>query len=83
MVNCGDLEYYFHEGDKLLELNYTAEIYAKCHLTNKLLNYNLIIDREMLHKLGTIFNYKNKTIIWKEVLISLKPPNYKANKFDK
>ena len=31
---------------KLPESNHSAEIYAKCHLTNKLLNYDLILGRE-------------------------------------
>ena len=35
----------------------------------------------MLHKLGIIFNFENKTITWQEVLISMKPPNCKANDF--
>ena len=38
---------------KLLELNYSAIIYVKCHLTNKLINYNLILG----HKIGIIFNF--------------------------
>ena len=47
---------------KLLELNDSAEIYAKCHLTNKFLNYDLILGRGILHELGIIFNFENKTI---------------------
>ena len=43
---------------KLPELNPTAEIYAKCHLTDKLLNYNLILGRNIKHKLEIIFNFK-------------------------
>ena len=35
---------------KLPELNHSAEIYAKCHLTDKLLNYNLILGRDILHE---------------------------------
>ena len=31
---------------KLLEINHSAEIYAKCHLMNKLLNYDLILARD-------------------------------------
>ena len=44
------------------ELNHSAEIYAKCHLTDKLLNFNLILGRDILHKLGITFNFENKTI---------------------
>ena len=42
---------------KHLELNHYAGIYAKCNLTNKLLNYDLILGRDILHKLGIIFNF--------------------------
>ena len=66
---------------KLMELNYSKDIYAKCHLTNKLLNYDLILGRDILHKLGIFFNIENKTIIWQEVLISIKPPNCTAKEF--
>ena len=66
---------------KLLELNHSTEIYAKYQLTDKLLNYNLILCRDVLHKLGIIFNFKNKTITWQEVSISLKAPNCTAKEF--
>ena len=52
---------------KLSELNHSADVYAKCHLTNKLLNYDLILGRDILHKLGIIFNFENKTITCQEV----------------
>ena len=48
---------------KLLELNHTTKIHAKCRLTNKLLNYNFMLGRDILHELGIIFNFKNKTTI--------------------
>ena len=47
---------------KLAELNHSAEIYAKFHLRNKLLNYNLILGRDILQELRIICNFKNKTI---------------------
>ena len=50
-------------------------------MTNNLLNYNLILDRDTLHELGIIFNFKNKTITWQEVSISIKPPNCMAKEF--
>ena len=58
---------------KLPELNHSAEIYAKCHLTDTLLNYNLILGRDILYELGIIFNFKNNTITWQEVSTSMKP----------
>ena len=66
---------------KLLELNHSAKIYAKCHLTDELLNYDLILGRDILHKLRIIFNFKNKTITWQEVSISMKLPNCTAKEF--
>ena len=45
---------------ELSELNPSAEIYAKCYLNNKLLNYNLIQGRDILYQLGIIFNLKMK-----------------------
>ena len=65
----------------LPKLNHSAEIYMKCHWTDKLLKCNLIQGRDILHKLGIIFNLENKTISWQEVSISMKPPNCTAKEF--
>ena len=66
---------------KLPELNHSAVIYSKCHLTDKLLNYDLILGRDIIHEIGIICNIENKTITWQEVSISMKPPNCTANEF--
>ena len=66
---------------KLLKLNHSAETYAKYHLTNKSLNYDLILVSDILHELGIIFNFENKTITWQEVSISMKPPKCMAKEF--
>ena len=66
---------------KLAEFNHSLEIYTKYHLTNKISNYNLILGRDILHELGIMFNFENKTITWLEVSISIKPPNYTAKEF--
>ena len=66
---------------KLMELNCTSEIYAKYHSTDNLLNYDLILDRDILHKLGIVFNFKNNTVTWQEVSIPMKPPNKTVNKY--
>ena len=50
-------------------------------MTNKLLKYDLILFKDILHKLGIIFNFKNKTINWQEVSISMKSPNCTAKEF--
>ena len=52
---------------KLPELNYSIDIYAKCYLTDLLLNYDLILGRDILHNWGIIFKFENKTITWQEV----------------
>ena len=66
---------------KLPESNNSAKINAKCHLTNKKLNYILILVRDIMHELGIIFNFENKTIIRQEVSILMKSPNCTAKKF--
>ena len=45
---------------KPTELNHIAEIYTKCHLTNKLLHYNLILCGGILHEQGMYFNFEIK-----------------------
>ena len=62
---------------KIRKLNHTLEIYAKCHLNNKLLNSNSILDRYLLHGLGIIFHFKKKSVTCS---ISMKPPNRTAKK---
>ena len=47
---------------KLPEYNQTMEISVESHLTDKSLNYDLILGRDILHKLGIIFNPKNNLI---------------------
>ena len=58
----------------LPEFNHSAEIYATCHLTDKFLNYDLVLGR-------IIFNFENITITWQEVSISMSPPNCMAKEF--
>ena len=56
-------------------------MYTKCHLIDKLLNYDLILGRDILYEIKIIFYFKYKTITWQEVSISMKPPNYTAKEF--
>ena len=44
---------------KLAKLNHTAEIYAKYHWTNKLLNNNFVLGRDILHVPGLILKCEN------------------------
>ena len=41
----------------------------------------MTVDRDILHGLGIIFNFENKTIKLPEVLILMKPPNCTAKYF--
>ena len=66
---------------KLLELNHSSKICIKCHLMDELLNQNLFLGSDILHKLGIIFNFENKSITWQEVFILMKPPNCTAKEF--
>ena len=66
---------------KLPIFDYSAKIYATCHLTDKLLNHDLILGRDMLHEISIIFNFENRTITWQEVSISKKSPNCMAKEF--
>ena len=58
----------------------TGRYFEKYHLTDKLLYYDLVAGRDILHKLGIIFNFENDTITWQEVSISMKPPYCTAKK---
>ena len=60
------------------KLNHKAEIVAKYHSTNILLNFNLILGRDILHELLMIFYFENKTIPLQEVSISTKHPECKS-----
>ena len=61
--------------------SYSRKCVAKCCLTNKLLNYNLILGENILHELSIIFQFKNKTITWQEVSIFMKPPKCMVKEF--
>ena len=49
---------------RLLELNHTAEFNVNCKLTKELLYYDIILGRYILHELGIIYNFQNKTVTW-------------------
>ena len=55
----------------------------KSHLTDKLLQIDLILGRDIPGKLGIIFNFKNKTISWQEFSIFINIPNNTAKGFFK
>ena len=50
-------------------------------MTDKLLNYNLILGRDILHEVEIIFIFENKTITCQKVSFSTKPPNCMAKEY--
>ena len=42
------------------------------HVTNTLGQYNMIIGRELLHKLGINLHFSNATMHWQHVEVSMK-----------
>ena len=60
-------------GFSLPELNPTAVIHTEVHITEHMANYDMIIGRDLLHKLGFILNFKEKTVEWEEKIIEMKP----------
>ena len=49
------MEYSFHNRLKLTVSNHLAEIYTKCHLTNK-----LFLGNDIPYEIRIIFNFKKK-----------------------
>ena len=60
---------------KLPELNHTAEISEKFHVTEEKFNYDVIIGRETLRKLGIVLDFKKSVTMWNNVIIPMKPAN--------
>ena len=56
------------------EFNHTAEITKTMHVTKTLSNYDLIIGRNLLHKLGVDISFSTKIMSWNDVAIDMKPP---------
>ena len=51
-----------------------AEMTKTVHATKTLGNYDLIIGRDLLHKLGVDISFSTKTMSWNNVTIDMKPP---------
>ena len=60
---------------RLLELNSTANITVKCHVTKEKSNYDLIIGRDVLRELGITLDFSNNTTNWQDITIPMKPIN--------
>ena len=58
---------------KFPELSDSAEINVNCHVTKQKSNYDLILGREILRKLGINLNFLNNTTKWNDTSIPMKP----------
>ena len=56
---------------KLNDLNPTATITHGMHVYSDEMEYDMIIGRDLLHELGIILDFKNKTIIWNDAIIDM------------
>lgn len=51
------------------------------HVTDQNSNYDLIIGRDLLTKLGLILNFENLTVNWGHALCAMKPYDCKAETY--
>ena len=61
---------------KLPELNPIAKISVNLHVYTQDSNYDTVLGRDILKKLGMILDFQNETVIWEEQEVSMKPSNY-------
>ena len=62
----------------LPELNPTAVIRHRMHVTKHMANYDVIIGRDILHQLGIVLDFQNKTINWNDYVTPMKDPLSRA-----
>ena len=60
---------------KLSELNSTANVTVKCHVTKQKSNYDLIIGRDTMSELGITLNFADNTTHWQQNYVKMKPIN--------
>ena len=58
---------------KLPELNQSAKIKTKLHVTKMKGSYDVILGRDVLRELGIILDFQSETVTWNESTISMKP----------
>ena len=56
----------------MAEFSPTATISHRAHVTDMLGQYDMIIGRELLHKLGINLNFSTTTMHWQDVKVSMK-----------
>ena len=64
---------------KLTELNPTAEIEHKFHVTSTLSRYDMIIGRDVMKTLGMIIDFENKLITGGKYHANMKPVTISVN----
>ena len=53
--------------------NQTREIAWKFHVTENLLNYNIIIGWDLLKELGITIDFSNDSMTWEEATVKMQP----------
>ena len=59
-------------GFKMAEFNPTATIGHRAHVTDTLGQYNIIIGRELLHKLGIDLHFSTTSMPWQDMEVNMK-----------
>ena len=61
---------------KVPELNQSAEISKKLHVTQMNGRYDIILGQDVLRELGLIIDFHAETVCWNNSVIDMKPPDY-------
>jgi predicted aspartyl protease len=79
---AGKFETKYKEQAKMIfiELHETRTITCEAHIAPDLGEYDMIVGRDILKELGILFNFKDETIKWVEVVIPMKPETAKVEK---
>ena len=57
------------------ELNQSAEISKKLHVTQMNGRYDIILGRDILKEIGLVINFHAETVRWNNSIIDMKPPD--------
>ena len=60
---------------KVPELNQSAEISKKLHVTQMNGRYDVILGQDVLKKLGLVIDFRTETVRWNNSVIDMKPPD--------
>ena len=74
-------KYKYYAEFSLPELNSTATFKQKMYVVPEINNYDLILGRDFLQKVGISLDFKNQKVLWNDIETSMKPPKC-ANNFN-